>query len=465
MPTPLTPLAPRAPATGRAVPGAAVRLPASSQWATTTPSRIAPEGYSWLQAVHWHHDHAQVAHDRSHGPTRLNRTTLRLAGILARLTECRPGVDQLVMWLKISERTVQYHLSLLRDAGLLVYLSKGTRVSGIGGRASEFLRTIPPTFDEALGLRTGPSERYIRSVRGMAEDQVPVMKALAAKAKRTLSNARTKGANRRALKATSAASSCTPRGVSTSRLSSAGMTSLPPESKLGAGNHTSPTPQKPAAPRRKLNQTGRRHQLAFELIQQVGWLNRADVPRIAWIVRHVADAGWTAADVMAVLAQQSPAQRVHRPSGFLASRLRGVEQVYDTPAKRANLVTWWRDSRRAEQDRHDDWAGAWQAPTDRSLVRRVDAVFADVRQAAAGVLVPYGEIAADDDASADLEQLTPEEITSLRAAAQQDPTFIRITIDARGETYARRLFTHHLVDQARRLAGLGRTTLHRRRSA
>lgn len=466
MATLLTPLASSAPDTAPTVPSVALRLPASSQWATTTPSRIAPESHAWLQAVHWHLDYAQYPHDRSHGPTRLSGTTLRLVRILARLKVCRPSVDKLVAWLGISERTVQYHLGLLREAGLLVYLSKGTRVRGIGGQATEFLRAIPPSFDEALGLRTGPSEQYIRAVHGMAEDRIPVMKVLAAKAKKTLSRTRTKGTNHRAAKASSTSASCTPRGFGTSRFSPAGVNSLPPESKLEAGHHTSPTAQKPtAAPRRKLNQVGRRHQLAFELIQQVSWLNRADVPRIAWIVRHVADAGWTAADVMAVLAQQSPADRVRRPSGFLAGRLHGVEQVYDTVAKRAQLVAWWQDSRRAEQDRHAEWVGTWQPPTDRGLVRQIDAVFAGVRQAAAGAFVTAGEVAADDDGSADLEQLTPEEITSLRSAAQQDPAFIRVTIAARGEAYARRLFTHRAVDEARRIAGLGRTVLHHWRSA
>lgn len=443
----------------RAAPDGELFVPEAAQWIARTTGRLAPDAYSWMQAVHWFHDHGPRAHSRSHGPLRIGRTTMRLAVVLARLKECRPGVDTLAAWLNVSERTIQYHLGLLREAGLLAYLSKGTRISGIGGRASEFARTVPRTFDEALGLRTGPSEDYIRAVHGIDEPHRTLMARLGKKALRSLKKNPAKRTNRPVGSGISAPSSCTPRGVSTSTSSPTGINSLPPESKLEDGQHKSPSPKKPTTRRKKLNAVGRRHQLAYELVQQLPWLHRAAVPRIAWIVRHVADAGWTAAEVIAVVSQEAPARHVSRPSGFLASRLNGAHLLYDTETKRQKIVTWWRESRRAEQDRHAEWLGDWQAPASRAVARQVDEVFTQM-QASAHDGPAFDAFDAGDDGMADLEQLTPDEVIDLRAAALKDPGLIRTTIAECGEPYARRLFTHHLVDQLQRLRGTGRLVLH-----
>lgn len=442
-------------------PAAAATVPGPAQWLAQSDCRIAPDACSWLQAVHWFHDHGPRAHGRSHGPSRIGRTTLRLAVVLARLKECRPGVDTLASWLKLSERTVQYHLRLLREAGLLAYISKGTRISGVGGRASEFARTVPPLFDTALGLRTGPSEQYIRAVHGIDEDHRPLMARLVKKARRSLKPKRTKAVKSPNSSAGSAPSSCTPRGVCTSSSSTTGTTSLPPESKLGSGTSKSTSAEKNQRAQRgprRLNTVGRRYQLAFELVQQLDWLSRAAVPRIAWICRDVADAGWTATEVIAVVSQDSPPHRVRRPSGFLAGRLNGAHRLYDTPAKRQAIVEWWRASRQAARDRHAEWAGDWQPPASRAVARRVNDALAQVHwpaPAPALDALPVG-----DDGLADLEHLTRDEIVDLRAAAMKDSGLIETTIAVCGENYARRLFTNHLVDQARRLRGTGRLTLH-----
>lgn len=441
--------------------GAVTRVPGPSQWLARNDGRIAPDAYSWLQAVHWFHDHGPRAHGRTHGPSHVGRTTLRLAVVLARLKECRPGVDTLASWLELSERTIQYHLGILRETGLLAYISKGTRISGVGGRASEFARMIPPLFDNALGLRTGPSEAYIRAVKGIDEACRPLMARLAKKARRSLQRKRAKGVKSPNSVASSASSSCTPRGVSTSGPSTTGINSLPPESKLGDGKSKSPAipKTKSAGPaRRRLNAVGRRHQLAYELVQQLAWLNRASVPRIAWIVRDVADAGWTAAEVIAVVSQDSPARNVHRPSGFLAARLNGAHRLYDTPAKRRAIVDWWRESRRAEQDRHTEWAGDWQPPASPAVARQVHEVFAQLAPADDGPALEA--FATGADGLVDLEQLTRDEIIDLRSAALKDSGLIRTTIAVCGETYARRLFTHRLVEQTQRLRGTGRLVLH-----
>ncbi|MFF8992530.1 transcriptional regulator [Streptomyces sp. NPDC014983] len=433
-------------------------MPGPAQWLVRSDCRIAPDACSWLQAVHWFHDHGPRAQGRAHGPSRIGATTLRLAVVLARLKECRPGVDTLASWLKLSERTVQYHLRLLREAGLLAYISKGTRIAGVGGRASEFARTVPPVFDEALGLRTGPSAQYIRAVHGIDEAHRPLMARLVKKARRSLNPKRTKAVKSPKSRSGSGRSSCTPRGVVTSTSSPTGTTSLPPESKLGDGNSKSTSAEQKQRGPRRLNTIGRRYQLAFELVQQLDWLSRAAVPRVAWICRDVADAGWTATEVIAVVSQDSPPHRVRRPSGFLAARLNGAHLLYDTPAKRQAIVEWWRTSRKAARDRHAEWAGDWQPPTSRAVARQVNEALANVNRPAGGPALdalPVG-----DDGLADLEQLTPDEIVDLRAAAQKDTGLITTTITVCGEDYARRLFTNRLVDQARRLRGTGRLTLH-----
>lgn len=357
--------------------GLSLRLPPAQQWLTGTPGRIAPDRYSWMQAVCWFHlDDIYTAGQR-HGPRRVGPTTVRVAVALGRLSPCRPGVDYLVRTLRLARRTVQYHLAILREAGLLAYRSKGTRVSGQIRLASEYAFTIPPAFDEALGLRTAPSERYIRAVRGIEDAGRRLMRRLARLAQQALRwpHRRT---TKRSRSASLAALPCTPMGGGSSTSSSAGYL-LPSESKLEAGQHDASNGHKSRTLRR-LNTVGRRYHLARELIQQVPWLHRASIPRIAWILRDVSDAGWSITEIVALLGQHTPPHTVHRPSGYLAHRLRGAHLLYDTPAKRGGLVTWWRDARQARADRHTEWEATWQTPRSRAVTRLVDQALAAGRQ-------------------------------------------------------------------------------------
>ncbi|MFB7378209.1 hypothetical protein ACFC6U_29000 [Kitasatospora purpeofusca] len=91
------------------------------------------------------------------------------------------------------------------------------------------------------------------------------------------------------------------------------------------------------------------------------WLRRALVPRVAWMVKEVADAGWTWEEVAAWLTStEAPEHGVHRPTGLLGHRLRGATAVpgWTTPADRARAVERWRDSRSAARARHDRTATA-----------------------------------------------------------------------------------------------------------
>ncbi|MGW1976482.1 helix-turn-helix domain-containing protein [Streptomyces sp. NPDC001889] len=435
-------LAPTAPPCASAA-DAFPRLPDARQWLPATSGRIASDGFSWMQAVCWFQLDGSYTRGRDHGPRRMGPTTLRVAAELARLAPCRPGVDYLVRQLTLSKRTVQYHLAVLRETGLLTYRTKGTRVRGQGGLASEFVWTIPPAFDDALHLRTGPSERYIRAVHGIDDAGRPLMKRIATMARQTLRRRRrTRPANNSPARS-SAPSRCTPMGGGSSTSSTAGTTTSPSESKLETGHSPTSTP-KTTKPR-TLNAVGRRYRLAAQLIRQVPWLHRASVPRIAWILRHVSDAGWSVTEVIAVLGQQAPAHTVHRPSGFLARRLLGVHQLYDTPAKRQTLVAWWRDSPQAQIDRHAEWEGTWQAPRSRAVTTLVGRAIAAVRLGATPQQLP-----------ADRPELSDTDIAAHRTTAHHsflagDSGLITSTVDFLGRSEAERLYGTELVARALRL--------------
>lgn len=337
----------------------------SLQWVATTESRHAQDPYSWMQAVHWMHGSGHYVKRRSHGPG-FNATTVRVAQALAQLTPCRPGVGYLARVLRLSERSVQYHLEMLRETGLLAYIVRGTRSRAHANQASEFARVIPPVFDTALGIRT-IGEGVQRRPVGIAEEHRGAIGKLAKKAARKI-RGRRRNTNRPGAKATSARRAvCTPKQAGTSTSSTAGTTTYPPESKLASGTPKSPTPKKPSSRKpRALNRVGRRYQLARQLIQRVWWLNRAALPRIAWIVRDVADHGWTAEETIAWLNINPDPDMAHRPSGFLAYRLRLAHTCpgWTLPEHRAARVEEDRDTRRAEHGRHTEQAGDWQPPTN-----------------------------------------------------------------------------------------------------
>ncbi|MFJ3310785.1 hypothetical protein ACIPSA_49195 [Streptomyces sp. NPDC086549] len=164
---------------------------------------------------------------------------------------------------------------MLREAGLLAYIVRGTRVSGETAQASEFARMIPVEFDRALGIRTALRDEtapvYTRAMTGIADAGRELMAKLSKMAARKVRKPRAKssskapakgarkGADQGSVTAVSDEVRCTPMRVGSSAVSTAGTTSFPPESKLASGVSKSPTPKKSkgkAGGRRKLNKTG-----------------------------------------------------------------------------------------------------------------------------------------------------------------------------------------------------------------
>jgi DNA-binding transcriptional ArsR family regulator len=415
-----------------------------------------------MTAVHWVTDCARrglYTPSSSHSP-KWGPTTVAIAQEIAALKECRPGIDYLARKLKVSVRTVKYHLAMLREAGLLVYRSKGTRIRGEGNQASMFERVVPAAFDEALGIRT-VGEGVQRRPVGASEEHRGLLGKLAKKAAR-------KARRRPRRTPSSRTSRCTPMEGGTSGTSSAASTYSPPESKLASGEAKSPTQKKSNRGPKKLNKIGRRYQLARELIQLVPWLKGASVPRIAWIIRHVADAGWTALEVQAIAEQERPilAAQVRRPSGLLADRLGNLHLLFTTPERRKTAVLAWQESRVQEQARHADSAGyddlteGARRPANVTVQQLVREAFRRTQEIAAGPVNDAACYVIDTAATPDqldLEALDREFVKQVRADAEADLSLITSALETgMAETDARRLYTNWLVDQAltaeRRLA-------------
>ncbi|MGR4884006.1 transcriptional regulator [Streptomyces sp. LARHCF249] len=452
----------------------------ASQWLSTSSGRIAGEGYSWMQAVHWVAGSGlyQPRRHRSHGPRSFGPTTVRVAQELAALSPCRPGIKYLMRRVGLSERAVQDHLRILRETGLLAWIVKGTRVAGDGGQASEFARMIPVEFDVALGIRTVQRDRdapaYTRAVSGIAESGRELIAKLAKKASRkvrkprskTSSKAPAKGAREAAdqgvVTAVSGDARCTPKQVGTSSSSSAGTTSLPSESKLVSGEAQFSTPKKSKGKdggRRGLNVVGRRFRLAGELVRQVPWMGRASVARIAWILSEVADAGWTADEIIAFLDLGDAPERVHRPSGFLAARLATAVAQWPTAEGRARAVQAYRDSRRAEQARHREWEGQWQAPRSESVRRLVAQAFIPRQQQPADDA--RGEVLPAQTGIDDLDQEQQRELRVMARGefARGETTLVIGAVDTFGQAAAERLYGADLVRRALRLTSGRRSSL------
>ncbi|MFJ9799790.1 winged helix-turn-helix domain-containing protein [Streptomyces sp. NPDC101145] len=415
----------------------ALRVAPEQQWLDTTTGRIAPDPYSWMQSVHWVDGSGLYTPTQKHGP-KWGPTTVLIAQEISALAECRPSVGYLARKLGLSERTVKYHLAMLREAGLLVYRSKGTRVSAGVRRASVYERVIPAVFDEALGIRTVQREEaapaYTRVPVGIAEEGRKLVGKLARKAARRVRRKRTS-------RTRSQGERCTPMQGGTSALSTTGSSTVPSESKLASGQRKSPTPKKSTRGPKTLNRVGRRYQVAAQLIASAPWLGRASRARIAWVIRHVADAGWTALEIQAV-AEATPltAADVRRPSGMLAHRLKGAVELFTTPERRRTAVVAWQESRAAEQARHRDVDTVQEKPERMSVRRLVSQACAKVAAAQAEGAVEY---AADDNSG--LEGLDRATVLQMRAAAAADHALIHSALEVMGERDTRRLYTNRLV--------------------
>ncbi|WP_345204525.1 hypothetical protein [Streptomyces lavendulae] len=167
-------------------------------------------------------------------------------------------------------------------------------------------------------------------------------------------------------------------------------------------------------------------------------------------MRHVADAGWTVAEVRAWLHLRGEARTVHRPSGLLATLLDGAERIFDTPSKRADAVEDWRDSRAAARRRHQQWTPARCGPRDIAVRRMVGEALAH-RHAAR----PWPEPEADSSsptAPSEADRLCLRE-TARGEFMRGETTLIDFAVTLWGRSAAEEFYGASLVRRALALAG------------
>ncbi|MET8624725.1 hypothetical protein ABZW30_13365 [Kitasatospora sp. NPDC004669] len=325
-------------------------MPQEHQLVSGTAGRVALDGYSWLQAVHWVHGAGlYVPQD---GP-KFGETTIKLAEILAQLTPCRPGIAHLMRELKRSERTVQYHLEILRTTGLLAWRSIGTRLPMAEGQtrveslASEYERLIPISYDQALGIRTA-GEGLERRMTRISEEGRSVIAELGKKAAKKLRRPRRTARLSRTGQPVST-SRCTPmEGGTTHYVSSS---SVGDQKTTGAARDTSSITRKKRAAKsageRRWTVLGRvvtaammaaGDQLARVAYRRVPWVRQASHDQLRWVLNDVAARGWDEQRAMAWLGEVASQYacsgllwRPERPHALIAHALRQeVEQaVYD----------------------------------------------------------------------------------------------------------------------------------------
>ncbi|MFW3477391.1 hypothetical protein [Streptomyces microflavus] len=183
------------------------------------------------------------------------------------------------------------------------------------------------------------------------------------------------------------------------------------------------------------------------------WLSRASAPRIAWIARHCADAGWQWQEVQAAAEEQGPIddRDSRRPSGLLAYRIKGAHQLYASTTARHLMLTAWEDSRLRERIRHQGWDGTDATAIPEQHTGTVAAAMDAIRAARHTQTLSAADLAGateHPEGDTNLEALSRAEVLEHRQHAAADPTYARNLLDALGDRDARRLLTSQLVDKA-----------------
>ncbi|MEW1914481.1 hypothetical protein AB0442_39885 [Kitasatospora sp. NPDC085895] len=313
-------------------------VPQQHQMVSGTAGRIALDGYSWMQAVHW--VHGAGLYVPTHGP-KFGETTLRLAEVLSTLTPCRPSIAHLMRKLKCSRRTVQYHLEILRSTGLLAWRSIGTRLPMMPGQArveshaSEYERLIPRTYDRALGIRTA-GEGLGRRMTGISDEGRSVIAELGKKASRRARRTVRHTSGRRAV----STPRCTPMEVGTTDCLSSpsvGDSKATGIARVEKSITKRKQSSRPAEARRRtvLGQVvtaammAAGDQLAQVAYRRVPWVRQASHDQLRWVLNDAAARGWdeqrTVSWLSEIAGQYAGAGllwRPERPHALIAHALR-----------------------------------------------------------------------------------------------------------------------------------------------
>jgi hypothetical protein len=200
-------------------------------------------------------------------------------------------------------------------------------------------------------------------------------------------------------------------------------------------------------------------------MRRVPWLRPADKDRIAWVVGNVADAGWSADEVLAALdLRQEPPGGVRRASGFLAARLRGMatmpgwttrqQRQVQVDHRNAAVDAARKDRIQQVRNSQERTEGAWQAPRSAAVRREVDQLLGE----AFAPTLPAGNEPGLPELSGP-QDMTAAEIAQMRQAAAAElmtgeTTLISMAVDEWGPAAAERIYGTRLLHRARQLAGM-----------
>ncbi|MFG2425206.1 hypothetical protein ACGFWD_40140 [Streptomyces sp. NPDC048448] len=290
----------------------------------TTASRQLRRADAFLAAARY-----MVRHHPKAGAT-----TLRLATVFAaRMHRSRHGhvafnLTATVRELGLSRRTVLNHARYLRELGLIAWVEHGSKRNvlrtrrgnafgpgdGYQGTATIYAPVAPPAFDRRQGHRVRGTGYRARLIGYTDKGRARALAAVRSRARR----ARTAPGKR-----------CTPSVV---------VTSVPSSLQVDTGerkNTRRPRQQTAARRRPGTPLTPRECQQAIALTEhvqrEVWWLYTACSRRLAYVLRPLISAGWTAVQLAAELATWGVPAYLKDAAAYLRHELRRRQECAELP--------------------------------------------------------------------------------------------------------------------------------------
>ncbi|MFE4019268.1 hypothetical protein ACFXPZ_17925 [Streptomyces sp. NPDC059101] len=287
----------------------------------TTASRQLRRGEDFLDAAH--HMITSGYHPKA-GPT-----TLRLARLFAaRMRTSRDGhfafaVDATARALKVSRRTVMYAARALRELGLIAYIEHGTKTNvlrtkgtwspgdGYRGTATLFAALAPPAYDAAHGRRLAGHGYHARIIGVTPHGRA---RAVAEARRRATTAAR-----------------CTPSVVVTTD-------HLQQQVDEGKNNtartrtpRKTPTSPRPTHPHITPARCAHNIAVAEQIQREIWWLHRTCPRKLAYALRPLLHAGWTAHSLTAELQTWAVPGNLRTTIAYVHHELARRQRTHELP--------------------------------------------------------------------------------------------------------------------------------------
>lgn len=276
-------------------------------------------------------------------------------------------LDDTAARLGIDRATVKRHVVRLREAGLLAWVSKGSRTNirralglkGYAGTATVYAAVIPPVYDQAhenVVVGTGYEARLLTPGAPRPVDNSPVdnpdappsLTVVKEEGKLKVDGGYNDTSRKRASRSTASA----PSGEN--------------RSSTGGG------------PRRSPLQVARDCRIAARVRPLVGWTQIEGIRRLAYSLRPLIDQGLDAHEIAAELTSWHMLWRPSRPAAYICVKL-AKAQAYDAaldaaahPMDNAGWAEWIgrRDRRREQEAREQEVLAAMAAADGRAEEER-----------------------------------------------------------------------------------------------